>query len=165
MKKFLCLLALLVAVTFMPSSLKAQDSGNSGGGQDNSANAASSTTVTGCLKSGKQAGHYMLMAADGTTYHLRSRQVKLEEHVGHTVEVTGRIPQGHGNAPGAQSPSASSSAKSSNNDSESTTTPEGQNGLSGANGSTGAQNGQGGHSGHMLIVTSVKMVSDTCKSQ
>ncbi|MGA7920219.1 MAG: hypothetical protein WCA38_11160 [Candidatus Acidiferrales bacterium] len=148
MQNFAALLALLIAVTFMPSRLQAQDSGNGSAGQNGSAT-ADTTTVTGCLKAGKQAGHYMLTAEDGTTYHLRSRQVKLGDHVGHTVEVTGRVPQGRGS--GGQTPSASSS-----DGSDTSMSATGQSGASGATGETG--------NGHMLIVTSLKMVSDSCKT-
>src|ERR1700722_10232090 len=74
MQKFCTLLALLAAVTFLPSRLQAQAAGNSG--QDNTPS-ANTTTVTGCLEAGKKAGHYMLAADDGTTYHLRSRDVIL----------------------------------------------------------------------------------------
>jgi hypothetical protein len=152
MQKFAVLLALLVAVTFLPLRVLAQDTGSGNAGQNGSAS-AETTTVTGCLKAGKQAGHYMLTAEDGTIYHLRSRQVKLGEHVGHTVEVTGTIPQGRGNGAGGQAPSATSGDSSSSSMSGS--------GQNGAGGATADQHG----GGHMLIVTSVKMVSDTCKSQ
>lgn len=142
MRKVCTLLALLAAVTFLPSRLQAQASGNSG--QDNTPS-ANSTTVTGCLQSGKKPGHYMLTADDGTTYHLRSRDVNLGEHVGHTVTVTGRVPQGK--AAGEKSPSSTSSSD--------------------AYGSSSAQSGEGqaGHpgGGNMLLVTDLKMVSESCK--
>jgi Protein of unknown function (DUF5818) len=156
MQKFAVLMALLMAVTFMPSRLQAQNSDNS---SQNGA-AGSETTVQGCLKAGRQAGRFMLTADDGTVYHLRSRQVKLDEHVGHEVEVTGRVPQPRGNG-GGQAPSASSSDNSGASMSGST-----QNGAGGASGATGGQNGGDGmHGGHMLIVTSVKHISDTCKTK
>jgi len=141
MQKFCTLLALLAAVTFLPSRLQAQAAGNSG--QDNTPS-ANTTTVTGCLEAGKKPGHYVLAADDGTTYHLRSKDVNLGEHVGHTVTVTGKVPQGK--AAGEKSPSSSSS-----ND------PYGS-----------AQSGEaqaGGHAGggNMLLVTDLKMVSDSCK--
>jgi hypothetical protein len=140
MQKVCTLLALLAAVTFLPSRLQAQAAGNSG--QDNTPS-ANTTTVTGCLEAGKKAGHYMLAADDGTTYHLRSRDVNLGEHVGHTVTVTGKVPQGKA---GEKSPSSSSSAD-----------PYGS-----------AQSGEGqagGHAGggNTLLVTDLKMVSESCK--
>jgi hypothetical protein len=142
MQRFCILLALLAAVTFLPSRLQAQAAGNSG--QDN-APSANSTTVTGCLQAGKKTGHYMLTADDGTTYQLRSRDVNLGEHVGHTVTVTGKVPQGK--AAGEKSPSSTSSSD--------------------AYGSSSAQSGEGqdGHAGggNMLFVTDLKMVSESCK--
>ena len=139
MRKFATLLALLAAVTFLPSRLQARNNGNSGQDNTPSANAA---TVTGCLQAGKKPGHFMLMADDGTTYHLRSKDVNLGEHVGHTVTVTGRVPQGKPS--GEKSPSSSSAAE--------------------PNASGQSDEGQGGaHAGNLLIVTDLKMVSDSCK--
>lgn len=142
MQKLFTLMALLAALAFLPSRLPAQDTGNSG--QDN-APAASATTVTGCLQAGTKAGSFMLTADDGTTYRLRSRSVDLGEHVGHTVTVTGRVPQHK--AQGGQAPSNSSSPDATNEVAQS---GEGQG---------------GGHAGggHMLFVTDLKMVSDSCK--
>jgi hypothetical protein len=133
MRKLFTLLALFAAVTVLPSRLQA---GNTG--QDN-APSANATTVTGCLQAGNKAGHYTLTADDGTTYHLRSKQVNLGEHVGHTVTVTGTIPQ----RKGAGSPSSSMSSD-----------PNAQN-------AAGQNEGHAG--GNMLVVTDLKMVSDSCK--
>ncbi len=142
MQKLFTLLALLAAVTFLPSRLAAQDTGNAGQSNEPSAN---TTSVTGCLQAGNKAGRFMLTSDDGTVYHLRSRSVDLSEHVGHTVTVTGHVPQHH--AQGGQAPSSSSSP---NATSEAAQSGEGQGG------------GHGG-GGHMLIVTDLKMVSDSCK--
>ncbi|MGA9887081.1 MAG: DUF5818 domain-containing protein [Candidatus Acidiferrales bacterium] len=141
MQKLFTLLALLAAITFLPSRLAAQDTGNSG---QNAEPSASSTSVTGCLQAGTKAGSFMLTGDDGTVYHLRSKSVDLSEHVGHTVTVTGRVPQHH--SQGGQAPSSSSSSATN----EAAQSGEGQG---------------GGHAGggHMLIVTDLKMVSDSCK--
>ncbi len=48
-------------------------------------------TVTGCLVKGDEAGEYSITGADGKTYGLRSSNVKLAEHLGHKVTVTGTI--------------------------------------------------------------------------
>lgn len=139
MRKLFSLLALLAAVTFLPSRLPAQETGNSG--QEN-APAASTTTVTGCLQAGQKAGRFMLTAEDGTVYHLRSKSVDLSEHVGHTVTVTGRVAQRRPQE--GQAPSSSSS-------------PE-------ANAAQSGEGQGGGHAhGHMLFVSDLKMVSDSCK--
>lgn len=48
-----------------------------------------SMEVTGCLQKGDEAGEYMITGEDGKTYDLRSHAVKLSEHVGHKVTITG----------------------------------------------------------------------------
>src|ERR1700758_5471258 len=69
-------------------------------GQDNSAKpeaqgsqAKESTkgtkTVTGCLQKGDEPGEFSLQAEDGKVWGLKSSSVKLEEHLGHKVSVTG----------------------------------------------------------------------------
>lgn len=47
-------------------------------------------TVTGCLQKGDEAGEYSITGEDGKTYGLRSKAVKLGDHLGHKVTVTGR---------------------------------------------------------------------------
>jgi Protein of unknown function (DUF5818) len=51
--------------------------------------AAQPLTVTGCLQKGTQPGEVTLTAADGKSYDLRSDSVKLDQHIGHQVTVTG----------------------------------------------------------------------------
>jgi hypothetical protein len=46
-------------------------------------------SVTGCLQKGDEPGGFVLAAEDGTTWELSSRTVKLADHVGHKVKVTG----------------------------------------------------------------------------
>jgi len=49
-------------------------------------------TVTGCLeKNGDQAGEYSIVGSDGKKYGLRSKNVKLENHLTHKVTVTGKM--------------------------------------------------------------------------
>lgn len=48
-----------------------------------------SKTVTGCLQKGQQAAELSIMGEDGMTWDLSSATVKLDEHVGHQVTVTG----------------------------------------------------------------------------
>ncbi|HEX5385529.1 MAG TPA: DUF5818 domain-containing protein [Gemmatimonadales bacterium] len=47
------------------------------------------TSVTGCIAKGSAEGTYTITDADGNTYALTSSSVKLENHVGHRVTVTG----------------------------------------------------------------------------
>lgn len=49
-------------------------------------------TLTGCLQKGEGANEYNLTAKDGGTWEIESDSVKLDEHVGHTVKVTGVVP-------------------------------------------------------------------------
>jgi hypothetical protein len=46
-------------------------------------------TVTGCLQKGDEPGEFALKAEDGKIWELKSSSVKLEEHLGHKVSVTG----------------------------------------------------------------------------
>jgi hypothetical protein len=46
-------------------------------------------TVTGCLRTGDEAGEYSITGEDGKLYGLRSKTVALGKHVGHKVTVTG----------------------------------------------------------------------------
>ena len=47
------------------------------------------TTVTGCLSKGLGKETFDLKSSDGRTYSLTSTNVKLSQHVGHRVTVTG----------------------------------------------------------------------------
>ena len=46
-------------------------------------------TVTGCLQKGDEAGEFSITGEDGKTWGLRSTAVKLDQHLGHKVTVTG----------------------------------------------------------------------------
>ena len=84
MQKVLRLLALLAFAlalgAYVVPSASAQD--KSAGGK---------TTVTGCLQKGDEASEYSITGEDGKTYGLRSKSVKLSEHVGNKVTVTGTL--------------------------------------------------------------------------
>jgi hypothetical protein len=45
--------------------------------------------VEGCLQKSDEPDEFSITGDDGKTWDLRSRTVKLSEHVGHTVSVTG----------------------------------------------------------------------------
>ncbi len=49
----------------------------------------STHTVTGCLQKGDEAGEFSITGEDGKTWGLRSTSVKLDQHLGHKVTVTG----------------------------------------------------------------------------
>jgi hypothetical protein len=46
-------------------------------------------TVTGCLQKGDSAGEFFIVAHDGRTWELHSTSVELDQHIGHSVTVTG----------------------------------------------------------------------------
>jgi len=46
-------------------------------------------TVSGCLQKGDSADEFAITDDSGKTWELRSRTVKLAEHVGHTVTIAG----------------------------------------------------------------------------
>jgi hypothetical protein len=50
-----------------------------------------SKSVTGCLAKGDEPKEFSLTADDGKTYGLRSSAVKLSDHVGHKVTVSGTL--------------------------------------------------------------------------
>src|ERR1700732_1513401 len=51
--------------------------------------AEKSHTVTGCLQKGDEAGEFSITGEDGKTWGLSSTSVKLDQHLGHKVTVTG----------------------------------------------------------------------------
>src|ERR1700721_2507192 len=56
---------------------------------DSNKDKASTQSVTGCLKSGDEAGGFTIAGDDGKVWELHSKTVKLSDHVGHTITVTG----------------------------------------------------------------------------
>ena len=60
--------------------------------QDSSAKGKSDTrTITGCLAQGDSAKEFKLTAENGSTWEVRSSNVSLAEHVGHTITATGVV--------------------------------------------------------------------------
>jgi hypothetical protein len=55
--------------------------------------AAHAQTVTGCLQKGDEAGEFSITGEDGKTWGLHSTSVKLDQHLGHKVTVTGSTTQ------------------------------------------------------------------------
>lgn len=92
-------------------------------------------TVTGCLTKGDSADEFLLTGNNGSTWEVRSSQVALADHVGHTVTATGAVSDAkmHNMKEDAKDMAADSGVKK--NDTE---------------------------HGHMTI-TSLKHVSDTCE--
>jgi hypothetical protein len=48
-------------------------------------------TLSGCLQKGDDAKEYKLTTAKGSTWEVKSDAVKLDEHVGHSVTITGVV--------------------------------------------------------------------------
>ena len=59
-------------------------------------------TLTGCLQKGEDANEYALTAKDGSTWELKSDNVDLAPHVGHTVTITGTRSGMHADAHAAK---------------------------------------------------------------
>jgi hypothetical protein len=57
--------------------------------QENQKPATTSKTVTGCLQKGHEPGELSITGEDGKTWDVTSKNVKLDEHVGHQVTLTG----------------------------------------------------------------------------
>jgi len=68
-----------------------QDNNAKPNSQDSQAktSAKEAKTVTGCLQKGDEPGEFALKADDGKVWELKSSSVKLEEHLGHKVSVSG----------------------------------------------------------------------------
>ena len=48
-------------------------------------------TLSGCLQTGDDANEYKLTTAKGATWEIKSDTLKLGDHVGHTVTITGVV--------------------------------------------------------------------------
>ena len=91
-------------------------------------------TLTGCLQKSDDANEYKLTTSKGATWEIKSDTVKLEEHVAHTITITGVVSNAtlHG-----VKEDTKAEAKEHGMDKDST------------------------EHGHMTV-TSLKMVSDSC---
>jgi hypothetical protein len=74
----------ILCLSICPVSLMAQTAA-----PEKKAAEKSTHTVTGCLQKGDEAGEFSITGEDGKTWGLRSTSVKLDEHLGHKVTVTG----------------------------------------------------------------------------
>ena len=102
---------------------------------DDSKDKSGTRTITGCLSQGDNAKEFNLTAEDGSTWEVRSSNVSLAQHVGHTVMATGVV-----------------SNATAHNMKEDTKDMAHDAGVK-------KNNSEHGH----LKVTDVKMVSDSCK--
>src|SRR6202171_1540174 len=91
-------------------------------------------TLTGCLQKSDDANEYKLTTEKGATWEIKSDTVKLEDHVAHTITITGVV--SNATLHGAKE-DTKAEAKEHGMDKDST------------------------EHGHMTV-TSLKMVSDSC---
>lgn len=90
MKKMI--LASLTLVFLVPVVSLAQDAATQGSSKpaaQQQKHRSHTKTVTGCLQKGDESGEFTITGKDGKTWGLHSSTVKLEEHVGHEVTVSG----------------------------------------------------------------------------
>ena len=80
------ILTTLVSLAQYPAN---QDSTKETAAQEKQEHKSHAKTVTGCLKKGDEPSEFSITGEDGKTWGLRSSNVKLEEHLGHQVTVTG----------------------------------------------------------------------------
>ena len=85
------LLASLTAVAqgTKPDDQTTQDNAKVGAQEKAQKSANPMRTVTGCLQKGDEPGEFAITGEDGKVWGLRSSAVKLEDHVGHKVTITG----------------------------------------------------------------------------
>ena len=126
---------LKLAMAFLTLLLLAGTAGRAMAQDTPSATHNKTRTLTGCLQKGDDADEYKLTTAKGSTWELRSNGHKLSHHVGHTVTITGVV--ANAEMHGAKE-DAKAEAKEHDMDKDST------------------------EHGHMKV-TSLKMVSDTCR--
>jgi len=84
-KVVLCLIPIL-AITLFPLRLGGQETGAKYRGEKAE---PEPQTVTGCLQKGEEPGGFVLTADDGQVWELTSPKVKLADHVGHKVKLSG----------------------------------------------------------------------------
>jgi hypothetical protein len=87
--KFACWLVPILFLSLCPLAVVAQY-GNAQEKQERQPEKAAKThTVIGCLQKGDEADEFSITGEDGKTWGLRSSTVKLDQHLGHKVKVTG----------------------------------------------------------------------------
>jgi hypothetical protein len=123
---------LLVSVVALAQDTMSQDTTKTAAHKT----ASHTKTVTGCLQKGDEPGEFSITGKDGKTWGLRSTTVKLDQHVGHEVTVTG--------SPHRESKAEQKAEKTEEN-------KEGQ-----------MEKASGKEEYRDLRVTSLKMVSETC---
>ncbi len=105
MKKILLLsFIFLLSAVWAVAQYDSQSSASSQSSSD-----ANQTTIEGCL--GGSNGSYSLTDKSGTTYQLTGDTGKLDQHVGHTIQVTGTATTGSASSTSNSSGSMSEAAE------------------------------------------------------
>ena len=91
MKRLMCatLFTCLTTLVCLAQEPAKQDNTKGATSQQDQKAPTASKTVTGCLQKGHEPGESLITGEDGKTWELSSKTVKLDEHVGHQVTVTG----------------------------------------------------------------------------
>jgi hypothetical protein len=79
----------LTASVCLAQEAAKQDNTKEATAQENRKPATARKTVTGCLQKGHEPGELSITGEDGKTWDVTSKSVKLDEHVGHQVTLTG----------------------------------------------------------------------------
>jgi len=80
----------ILFLSLCPIALMAQSSAQEQP-EKKAAKPAHTQAVTGCLQKGDEPDEVSITGEDGKIWGLRSTNVKLEQHLGHTVTVTGSV--------------------------------------------------------------------------
>ncbi len=81
----------LAMLTGSAAAANAQDNPSEQGETTKPTTHKSTRTLTGCLQNGENANEYLLTTKKGSTWEVKSDNVKLDQHVGHTVTITGVV--------------------------------------------------------------------------
>jgi hypothetical protein len=79
----------ILLVGFCPLSLNAQTTAAPEKEKEKTAATHHMQSVTGCLQKGDEPDEFSITGEDGKSWELHSKTVKLEEHLGHKITVTG----------------------------------------------------------------------------
>jgi len=80
-----------LAISFLALSLFAGTAGIAAAQSTTKTTHKKVRTLSGCLQRGDDANEYKLTTEAGSTWEIKSDAVKLDEHVGHTVTITGVV--------------------------------------------------------------------------
>ena len=81
----------LTTVVCLAQEAAKPDSAKEATAQESPKPATASKMVTGCLQKGHEPGELSITSADGKIWNVSSKSVKLDEHVGHQVTLTGSV--------------------------------------------------------------------------